>query len=197
MEPVFLGGHPAMDFLNTAFSPYGEVIDVIADGRSFLDWFVRADLVTGSAAARLKRRISAARLDATAAEARNIRAWAHAWIARWSRDPLGDYRGDVRRLNTMLLRGVSYREVVSTNGRLHLAERHRVDRADDLLVIIATQLASLVTSEDPSRIKPCAGSDCTLWFVDRTKGHRRLFCSASACGNRAKVAAFRARQRPA
>jgi predicted RNA-binding Zn ribbon-like protein len=44
-------------------------------------------------------------------------------------------------------------------------------------------------------VKRCEGAECTLWFVDRTKAHRRRFCSATACGNRDKVAAFRARQR--
>ena len=47
--------------------------------------------------------------------------------------------------------------------------------------------------EDPALLKACAGADCTLWFMDRTKAHRRMFCSATACGNRAKVAAFRRR----
>ena len=49
----------------------------------------------------------------------------------------------------------------------------------------------------PALIKRCAGTDCSLWFVDRTKAHGRMFCSAAACGNRAKVAAFRQRQREA
>src|SRR5579862_6459322 len=120
MEPVFLGGHPAMDFLNTMFSPGGEPIEMIGDGRSFLDWLVRADLLKESDAARLRRRVGAVQLDETAAEARSIRTWAHAWIDRWSRDPSGDYRADVRRLNALLLRGGSYREVVSANGRFDL-----------------------------------------------------------------------------
>ena len=197
MEPVFLGGHPAMDFLNTVFSPHGEPVDVISDGRSLVDWMVRADLLTESAAARLKRRVSADDLDAAASEARSIRSWAHTWIARWSREPLADYRAEVRRLNALLRRGALSREIVPANGGLRFAESHRMETADDLLAVIATQLASLVTGEDPTLIKPCAGSGCTLWFLDRTKGHRRMFCSAAACGNRAKVAAFRARQRPA
>lgn len=195
MEPVFLGGHPALDFLNTAFAPRGEVIDVIGDGRSLLAWLIRAELVTESEAARLKSRVSADRLDAAAREARSVRAWARAWVGRWSRDPLADYRAEVRRLNGLLLRGASSSKVLSANGRFRLAERARIERADDLIFVIATQLAWLVTSEDPTHIKPCAGAACTLWFLDRTKGHRRMFCSASACGNRAKVAAFRARQR--
>jgi predicted RNA-binding Zn ribbon-like protein len=32
-----------------------------------------------------------------------------------------------------------------------------------------------------------------MWFYDRTKGHRRRWCTSTGCGNRAKVAAFRAR----
>jgi predicted RNA-binding Zn ribbon-like protein len=57
------------------------------------------------------------------------------------------------------------------------------------------QIASLVATEPPALVKRCAGPGCILWFVDRTKAHRRVFCSATVCGNRAKVAAFRERQR--
>ncbi len=193
MEPVFLGGHPAIDFLNTRFAPHGEPVDVITDGRSLLEWLVRAGLVTESASTRLRRRVSAEHLDAAAVAAREMRTWAKAWITRWRLDPHADYRAELRRLNAWLQRGATSREVVSEHGRLRLGERVRLDGVDDVLAIIATSLAELVTAEDPSYIKACAGSDCTLWFLDRTKGHRRLFCSASVCGNRAKVAAFRAR----
>ena len=44
MEPLFLGGHPAVDFLNTAFAPDGQEIETIGDGRTYLDWFVSAGL---------------------------------------------------------------------------------------------------------------------------------------------------------
>jgi predicted RNA-binding Zn ribbon-like protein len=50
-------------------------------------------------------------------------------------------------------------------------------------------------TERPALVKRRTGPGCTLWFVDRTKSHGRVFCSATACGNRAKVAAFRDRQR--
>ena len=55
------------------------------------------------------------------------------------------------------------------------------------------QKQSVLYVRDPALLKACAGADCTLWFLDRTKAHRRMFCSATACGNRAKVAAFRRR----
>ena len=64
-----------------------------------------------------------------------------------------------------------------------------------ILALIASHVATLITHESPDLLKTCTGPDCTLWFIDRTKAHRRMFCSAAGCGNRAKVAAFRERQR--
>jgi len=33
-----------------------------------------------------------------------------------------------------------------------------------------------------------------MWFYDRTKSHRRRWCSMALCGNRAKARAHRERQ---
>ena len=37
---------------------------------------------------------------------------------------------------------------------------------------------------------------CDAYFVDHSRGRRRRWCSMERCGNRAKVAAYRARRRP-
>jgi predicted RNA-binding Zn ribbon-like protein len=195
MEPLFLGGHPAIDFINTTFCPEGERVEVIENGAAFVDWLLRAGLLTDTAAARLKRRLGAQGLDAAASEARALRDWASGWISRWSRDPYGDYGAERRRLNGLLHHGGYHRELVSEGDHWRLRECSNTDSGEDILAVIATQIALLVTSEAPTLVKQCAGLGCTLWFLDRTKGHRRAYCSASACGNRAKVAAFRARQK--
>jgi predicted RNA-binding Zn ribbon-like protein len=54
-------------------------------------------------------------------------------------------------------------------------------------------MGQLLMQEDLSLVRQCGGEDCTIIFLDRTKSHRRRWCSMAACGNRAKVAAFRAR----
>jgi len=195
-EPLFIGSHVALDFLNTVFSPAGETVETIGDGPSFLAWLTRAGLLTDAGASRLKRRLNAEDIEAAAAEARTFRAWVTTWVSRWSDAPNEDYNAELRRLNGVLHKGSGHhREVVSANGRLQLVERDSIDGVDDILALLATQIALLITGEDPGLVRRCAGPGCTLWFVDRTKGHRRLFCSAAACGNRAKVAAFRARQK--
>ena len=74
-------------------------------------------------------------------------------------------------------------------------ERSRIETGAALIALRTHQLADLITKENPSLIKRCMGAGCSLWFLDRTKAHRRAFCCPTACGNRAKVAAFRERIR--
>jgi predicted RNA-binding Zn ribbon-like protein len=195
MDPLFLGGHPAIDFLNTAFTPDGKPVETIGDGRTFLSWLVRAGLVDEPAAARLMRRLGSKALDATAAEARKVREWARSWLSRWRTKPDADYGDELSILNKLLAREAFRHEVVEGPDGLQLIEHGEIDSAEALLACVARSIAALVTREEASLLKHCAGTGCTLWFLDRTKGHRRLFCSSSACGNRAKVAAFRERQR--
>jgi predicted RNA-binding Zn ribbon-like protein len=196
MSPLFLGSHPAIDFLNTAFTPDGQPVETIGDGRAFLNWLVAAGLLEEPGAARLQRRFGSKTLDATAAEARKVREWARSWLGRWRTRPNADYGDELAALNKLLARAAFHREVVATPAGLEVAERSEIDSAEALLSPIAKSIAALITQEEASLLKHCAGAGCTLWFLDRTKGHRRLFCSSSACGNRAKVAAFRERQRP-
>jgi predicted RNA-binding Zn ribbon-like protein len=194
-QALFLGGHPAVDFLNTAYAPGGQHIETLGDGRALLDWMVRAKLLEESESATLQRRFTRKALDAAAQEAREVREWARAWLTAWRATPGRDYSDEIAVLNTLLTRDTRGREVIAAKRRLALLERSRFEDASALLAPIAVEIARLVTQEDPSLLKACAGADCTLWFLDRTKAHRRMFCSAAACGNRAKVAAFRIRQR--
>jgi len=192
---LFRGGHAAIDFLNTAFAPDGQEIETIGDGVALMDWMVGAGLLPRPLAARLRRRFGAKALEAAAAEARQMREWARAWIGRWRTDPLAYYGNEIDALNKLMARAPSHREVTSTAEGFRVVERDQLESADALLALIARSIATLICEEQPSLIKACAGSSCTLWFLDRTRGHRRMFCSSTACGNRAKVAAFRERQR--
>ncbi len=195
MHPIFIGSHPAIDFLNTALAPDGALIETIPDGRALLDWLVGAGLLEAPAATRLSRRLGARTVDDAASEARKLREWARAWLKRWRAAPDRDYTKELTALNK-LLEGASFdREVIAAGGVMSLRARPRVDNARELLGLLAAEIANLLTQEQAELVKSCAGPGCTLWFLDRTKAHRRLFCSPAVCGNRAKVAAFRKRQR--
>lgn len=59
----------------------------------------------------------------------------------------------------------------------------------------AMALAVIIAQGDYARLQVCDADDCVDVFVDQSRNRSRRYCSPSACGNRASVAAFRARQR--
>jgi predicted RNA-binding Zn ribbon-like protein len=192
-----LGGHAALELLNTRCLPQGEEIESLPDGRALVDWLLEAKLLDPAHASVLQRRMTAAELDQCAAEARRLREWARGWIARWRVAPADDYARELTTLNRWLARATVHRQLARAEHRFRLAEVVRVESKDDVLALLAAQVAALMADEDPALVKQCTDPTCTLAFVDRTKSHRRMFCSAATCGNRAKVAAFRSRQRDA
>lgn len=60
--------------------------------------------------------------------------------------------------------------------------------------LIALDLARFVCEAEPARLKRCAADHCTLVFYDRGRNNTRRWCTMSLCGNRDKVARFRAKR---
>jgi len=60
---------------------------------------------------------------------------------------------------------------------------------------IAGSLAHYLAEHDANRLRVCASETCESLFVDRSPAGRRRWCDMRVCGNRAKVAAHRARAR--
>lgn len=73
---------------------------------------------------------------------------------------------------------------------------HAVPREAPLSARMAVEAAmafvDLVRSKELSRLRTCASPDCGNVLVDLSKNRSRRFCE-SGCGNRAAVAAYRAR----
>jgi predicted RNA-binding Zn ribbon-like protein len=66
---------------------------------------------------------------------------------------------------------------------------------DAVLSALARTALELLGGSERARLKWCAGERCTRPFVDRSRGGRRRWCGMAGCGDRAKAAAYRARQR--
>jgi predicted RNA-binding Zn ribbon-like protein len=68
------------------------------------------------------------------------------------------------------------------------------DPAASALSAVARDAIALFTTEDARRLRECASPECGLLFLDLSRpGHRR-WCSSSACGGKARAAAYRQRQ---
>jgi predicted RNA-binding Zn ribbon-like protein len=72
---------------------------------------------------------------------------------------------------------------------------HYLGKSRTFLVSIARDAMVLFGGETSERIRQCEGETCALLFLDTSRSGDRRWCSMAGCGNKAKVADFRRRQR--
>ncbi|MDB6078575.1 MAG: hypothetical protein JWO82_2322 [Akkermansiaceae bacterium] len=192
-EFVFLGEHPALDFANTYYAPRGELEDQLRSWPDLLEWLRQADLGAGPAL-----EVSKAEAPAALATVVALRtAWARQVEAILASKPVA--RDFLRILNAALEKD-HFSEAVAAAAEgegtpCELTRSASKLRGLDLaMAILCRQIANFLTECNLAYLRQCAGHGCVLFFYDTTKNHRRQWCSAAACGNRAKVAAFRERQ---
>ena len=84
--------------------------------------------------------------------------------------------------------------------RLHIPSSHtvilesaRTNPADSMIAQLLDQISRSITTGRWDRLAACAR--CQRVFYDTTRSHTRRWCSYATCGNKANVAAYRARSR--
>jgi predicted RNA-binding Zn ribbon-like protein len=65
--------------------------------------------------------------------------------------------------------------------------------APALLAALARDGVELLGGPLARRVRKCANPGCAILFVDASRSNHRRWCSMAACGNKAKVGAFRRR----
>jgi predicted RNA-binding Zn ribbon-like protein len=88
-------------------------------------------------------------------------------------------------------------ELVPAPDGVSVDHRHVGDPIDDALARLADPLVTELTSGHPERVKVCASDTCEWIFYDASQTSRRRWCDMATCGNRAKAARHRARERAA
>ncbi|KQW96450.1 hypothetical protein ASC94_06255 [Massilia sp. Root418] len=188
MTMDFLGDHPALDMLNTVVQVQGEAVDGWRSGADVADWLARAGyLPSGAAMADFSG------LPGLLEEARALRELVRKLVAR-RKDGLAMETVDLAALNAALAQGRRHMELAAgDDNALALRPVYAAGTARQVLAPLAEAAAELLAG-DFTLVKHCENPDCTLWFADRTKSHRRRWCSMAICGNRHKVASFRSRR---
>ena len=202
---MFIAGDPSLDFLNSIGTPVDTVVEWVGNGDDLLVWLEEAGLVPPEVAATIRANCFPGKLDAVAAQARALREWFRAFVLKHRRHSLSPKAvGELEPLNRILERDDAYGAIVprpadpsdaSTTSGLEWRTLRRWRTPDSLLLPIAQAMANFITSEDFSRVKSCEKSPCTLFFLDKTRGQARRWCSMTLCGNRAKQALYRARMK--
>jgi predicted RNA-binding Zn ribbon-like protein len=189
----FLGNQLALDFVNTRPLVGGELIELIPDLAALLRWFAAAELVTPAKAAALTREWADSREGRkTVAELIELRQMLRQDILNWI-DSGAVRPATISRLNKLMAEFPLASKIVASAAVLKMESDLKLTRPADLFGPIAHSAAELFTQIDRSRVRKCA--HCIGIFHDTSKKGTRRWCSMQLCGNRAKVAAYAARQR--
>jgi len=183
IAPPLVGGHLALDFINTEHGRGSLHRELLSSDQSVVDWLRTVGALPAEPAVVPEGLVTLARA---------LRASARALVAAGR---AGEW-ADPALVNQVLERGQRPVELVwDASARAFQAVR-RIGSVDapGLLAPVAEQLTRLLVDVDLGLVRQCEGDNCTLLFRDLTKSHRRRWCSMAACGNRMKVAAFRARR---
>ncbi len=178
---LLLGDHVALDLLNTQAGTGDDLVEYWNAGADVIAWC----RLNGIAPVRDSSLDDDAGLLAAA---KKLRALSRALLAQ-KKDGSG---GDCTQLNVYLHAHQSAPHVeVDADGKIRLARIASASAAAQMLGALAESVADLLCHGDFALVKQCEHPDCVLWFYDRTKAHRRRWCSMTLCGNRFKAAQFR------
>jgi len=179
----FVGDHVAINFINTRRMLEGVLIDTLQSDENVIAWMRIMNI-------RLPLLRKPLRPKALLRTARNLRTLA---LRAMEQRKAGKHvRLDG--LNTFLADASSRLQLRARERRLDLQRVYLGRNARQYLAPVAEAIADLLANADFDLVRHCEGEKCILWFYDRTKAHRRRWCTAGGCGSRARVAAFRARR---
>lgn len=189
-----LGGHPALDFVNTLDwrdRPVAEggPEEMLVSYEALLACWLRLGIVSAPTAAELERRAARhpAKADAVLAEALELREALYR-MAQTVRHGKAPRPADLKLINRCLLRYPEGR-VIASVGSAQLGWKAHGDGLSlgSPLGAVARLGADLLVSAEPASIRCCAGPGCGWLFHDTSPNKRRRWCSMESCGNRAKA----------
>lgn len=86
-------------------------------------------------------------------------------------------------------------ELVPAADGVSLDHRHEGDPISGAMARLSEAVTRELTGDDSRRLRVCANDDCRWVFNDHSPAGRRKWCDMSSCGNRAKAARHRERQK--
>ncbi|MNV56462.1 CGNR zinc finger [compost metagenome] len=176
-------------------------MDWIDDGAGWLEWLKHAGWIEPEILQRMQAQAMPGELEMVATQARSLREWFRGFVVKYKGKPLdASALVELEPLNRLLERDEKFTRIALQDGdtpKFAWQFQRRWRGPDSLLLPLGEVLAEFVCTEDFSDVKCCEGPSCTLMFVDHTRGRKRRWCSMAVCGNRAKAAAHRERQKNA
>lgn len=182
-QAPMLGDHLAMDLLNTEARSGDSLVEYWNNDADVLRWLHQNNIYPT-----LEKSTWAS--GELLSQAKALRTLTHRLIASFKQQELQD----ISQLNDFLHSYVSVPHLAfDSDGQLAITRISRGETVESILGQVAEAVAQLLVEGDATLVKQCEHPDCILWFYDRTKAHKRRWCSMATCGNRYKAAQFRKR----
>jgi predicted RNA-binding Zn ribbon-like protein len=185
------GGHPALDLVNTLDErPFDQPIENLAAYPDLVRFTELAGLVEPALAAGLQA-LTGPACTRVAKRARELREHVHGVLAALHKQRPASQR-DLDAIESAIRVARAARVLVaSPSGGLAHYRWPQPATVEVPLHACALAVEDLLTDVDRGRIRKCGASDCDVYFVDTSKGHRRQWCSMKNCGNREKQRRWR------
>lgn len=194
---VFIGERLWLDFVNTDDARRGVRMDGLRDFDALVRWLEATSVLDAERAAGISRRAHQQPAGAAAAlvDARRIRA---ALRSLAERGPASEKsRSDALvEINRVLGRSAGTRRVEwRDDGSFRQSFVPVGDAFAGLMIPVVESAAEALIHGELVRVRRCADPRCPRVFFDSTRNGRRRWCDMATCGNRAKAARFRAREK--
>jgi len=179
----FVGDNLAINFINTRRMIEGQLTDTLQSDSDVKAWLKRLEVPIAKGTLPFSNGVLLQR-------ARELREIALAAV----QDRKSGKKPSLVALNRFLAAAPSHAALTTDEARnIRVTRVYGKETVEAFLAPVAEAVADLLADGDFDLVRHCEGNACVMWFYDRTKGHRRRWCTSTGCGNRAKVAAFRAR----
>ncbi len=179
----FVGDDLAINFINTRRMVEGQLTDTLQSDSDVKAWLRRLEVPVAKGSLPFSDGVL---LKGT----RELREIALAAV----QDRKSGKKPSLAALNRFLADAPSHAVLTTDDTKnIRVTRVYGKETVEAFLAPVAEAVADLLADGNFNFVRHCEGNACVMWFYDRTKGHRRRWCTSTGCGNRAKVAAFRAR----
>lgn len=185
------GGHPALDLVNTLDErPFDSPIENLVTYRDLVRFAELARLIEPSIAARL-RNLDGRACSRVTKRARKLREHLHDILAAvHSGRPARPL--DLDAISAAIQAAHAAQALVTSPSPRLASHCWSPPLAPDIpLHACALAIERLLVDEDRKRVRKCGASDCDVYYLDKSKGQLRQWCSMKGCGNREKQRRWR------
>ncbi|MER5708732.1 CGNR zinc finger domain-containing protein [Streptomyces sp. NPDC002122] len=195
---TLMGGHPVLDFANTVAwrTDPDRQVERVKGATAWARWAVAAGLLTAPQSAALQKASAEEEAEETERQlAALCRLRGLLWpvldaLTEGEPPPAEEWDG-LRRVILLA------RESAELPAAFPLRWQPGTERLADLGHTLALQAEALLAGPGLERIRRCGGPGCGWFFLDRSRGGTRRWCSSGDCGNRDRARRHYARSKQA